>query len=148
METEILPSSKEYQSLNIIISTGKSKEYLGKTLNLKDLDSMSQEQIEAYYKIYELNYANKIGEGIVGSIVGVYAKAINKILPIDDIEKLDEDLNNDYILTNELKNIMSPVARTCGKLMALFSLSFLTLKHVKVQCKELCKVEESNLQSE
>ena len=133
--------SKQYQTLNVIISTGQSKEYLGRSFNAKDLDTMSQDEVDAYYNIYELNYANKIGEGIVNSIIGVYAKAVNKILPIDDVEKLESDLNSDYILTQELKNIMCPVARTCGKLMSLFSLSFITLKHVKIQCedKELCK---------
>ena len=147
METDILEEkpafySKQYQTLNVIISTGQSKEYLGRSINAKDLDAMGQDEIEAYYKIYELNYANKIGEGIVNSIIGVYAKAVNKILPIDDVEKLESDLNNDYILTAELKNIMCPVARTCGKLMSLFSLSFITLKHVKIQCQELCDNRE------
>ena len=37
---------------------------------------------------------------------------------------------------------MCPVARTCGKLMSLFSLSFITLKHVKIQCQELCDNRE------
>ena len=149
METDILCEqpkfmNKQYQTLNIIISTGKSKEYLGRTLNIKDLDAMSHDEMDAYYKIYELNYVNKVGEGIASSIICVYAKAINKVLPIDDVEKLESDLNNDYILTTELKNIMCPVAKTCGKLMSLFSLSFITLKHVKVQCKELCKDEENS----
>jgi hypothetical protein len=147
MEMEILdekPSclSKQYQTLNVIISTGQSKEYLGRSVSAKDLDAMSQDELDAYYKIYELNYANKIGEGIVNSIIGVYAKAINKILPIDDVKKLETDLNSDYILTHELKNIMCPVARTFGKLMSLFSLSFITLKHVKIQCEEICENKE------
>ena len=52
--------SKQYQTLNVIISTGQSKENLGRSINAKDLDA-GQDEIEAYYKIYELNYANKIG---------------------------------------------------------------------------------------
>ena len=134
--------SKQYQTLNVIISTGQSKEYLGRSVSVKDLDAMSQDEIDAYYKIYELNYANKIGEGIVNSIIGVYAKAINNLLHIDDVQKLESDLNSDYILTHELKNIMCPVDRTCGKLMSLFSLSFITLKHVKIQCEEICEDTE------
>lgn len=167
METEILQCdvrksnflSKSYQTLNIIISSGKSKEFLGRDVSLKELDLMDENKIEAYYKIYELNYANKIGESIITSIIAGYSKIVNKVLPIDDVEKLQEDLNNDYILTSELKNITGTVAATCGKLMSLFSLSFITLKHINVQgkvlCKELCKdsiviseVSESTLESQ
>jgi hypothetical protein len=167
METEILQCesrkihflSKQYQTLNIIISSGRSKEFLGKDVSLKELDSMDEDRIEAYYKIYELNYANKIGESIITGIIAAYSKVVNKVLPIDDVEKLQEDLNNDYILTSELKNITGTVAATCGKLMSLFSLSFITLKHINVQgkvlCKELCKesiviseVNQSTLESQ
>ena len=150
MEAEILDEkptcsgigNREYQTLNVIISTGQSKEYLGKTLSVKDLETMSSDQIEVFYRIYELTYANKIGENLVGTIINVYATVVNKVLPIDDVEKLQTDLNNDYILTTELKSLMGPVARTCGKLLSLFSLSFITLKHVKKQCQEMCNNEE------
>ena len=153
MEAEILDEkqtcsgigNKEYQTLNVIISTGQSKEYLGKTLSVKDLEAMSSDQIEVYYKIYELNYANKIGENLVGTLINVYATVVNKVLPIDDVEKLQTDLNNDYILTTELKSLMCPVARTCGKLLSLFSLSFITLKHVKMQCQEMCDCDNEEL---
>jgi len=154
METEILSDrqkqfvGKSYQTLNVIISSGRSKEFLGKVMTLKDLDAMDNDSIEAYYKIYELNYANKIGDSIITSLIAAYAKVVNKVLPIDDVDKLQEDLNNDYILTSELKNITGSVAATCGKLMSLFSLSFITLKHIKVrskeQCKELCQDEQSD----
>ena len=156
METDILNEErcinqyslkKSYQTLNIIISSGRSKEFLGRDFTLKDLDSMNGDRLEAYYKIYELNYANKIGESIITSMIAAYAKVVNKVLPIDDVEKLQEDLNSDYILTSELKNVTGTIAATCGKLMSLFSLSFITLKHIKVQGKELCKESNVTLES-
>ena len=148
--TTISPSicSKQYQTLNIIISSGKSKEFLGREVSLKDLESMDCDKLEAYYKIYELNYANKIGESIIASIIAVYSKVINKVLPIDNIKQLQEDLNNDYVLTSELKNITGTVAATCGKLMSLFSLSFHTFNHIKIQSKELAKEQCEELYNE
>ena len=53
---------------------------------------------------------------------------------------LHEDLSNDYILSNELKNVTGSIAATCGKLMSLFSLTFITIRHIKVKPKEHCKV--------
>lgn len=100
---------------------------------------MEEERLDAYYKIYELNYGNKIGENMNKSIFWLYAKVVNKVLPIDNLETLQDDLNNDYILTSELTNFTGTIAATWGKFMSLMSLSFITLKHIKVQGKELCK---------
>ena|ERR1051325_10178176 len=94
METEILQCesqktnflSKQYQTLNIIISSGRSKEFLGRDVSLKELGLMDEDKIEAYYKIYELNYANKISESIITGIIAAYSKVVNKVLPIDDVE--------------------------------------------------------------
>src|SRR6185436_7488211 len=107
--------SKEYQTLNVIISSGRSREFLGRDISVKDLDVMDRDKVEAYYKIYELNYANKINENIISSIIGAYAKVVNRVLPIDDVRELERDLNNDYLLVQELKNITGSVAATCGK---------------------------------
>jgi len=138
--------SKSYQTLNIIVSSGRSKEFLGRNVTVKELESMNSEQIEAYYKIYELNYADKISDNIIGGIVALYSRAVNKLLPIDDVEKLSEDLNNDYILRTELKNITAGVAAVCGKLMSVFSLGIVTFKHVKVlrneHVNQLCNEQD------
>ena len=130
--------STEYQTLNIIISSGRSRDLLGKDITVKDLDAMDQDTIKAYYKISELNYSSKISEGIVSSIIGAYAKVVNKVLPIDDVQKFEQDLNNDYILTSELKNVAGSLSTAYGKFMSLFSLSFITFKHIKMQPKEQC----------
>ena len=51
-------------------------------------------------------------------------------MPIDDVERLREDLHNDYILTTELKTITGGLATTCGKFMDIASLGITTLKHI------------------
>jgi hypothetical protein len=148
-DADTLCFSKSYQTLNILISSGRSKEFLGKNITLKDLDSMTGDQLDAFYKIYELNYADKINSNIINGIVDLYSRAVNRVLPIDDVEKLSQDLKNDYILTSELKNITAGVAAVCGKLMSVFSLGLITFKHLKVQTKpeEICNEELSNEQT-
>jgi hypothetical protein len=79
--------SKEYHTLNIVISTGRAKELLGCNMTVKELEELTSDKIDVYYRIYELNYANKVSSCL-------YSYAINKVLPIDDIEKLQEDLNS------------------------------------------------------
>ena len=142
------PVGKSYQTLKVTISSGKSKEFLGKHLDLKELETMSQDQIDAYYKIYELNYADKVNDNIIGGILDLYSRAVNRVLPIDDVDKLSDDLSNDYILTSELKNITAGLAAVCGKLLSVFNLSIITFKHIKVQPKEHCKEQVKELCNE
>jgi len=80
---------KEYQALNIVISTGRSNELLGRHVTIKELDEMS---IEVYHKIYELNCSEKVSSSLNGAIISLYSYAINKVVPIDDVEKLQADL--------------------------------------------------------
>jgi len=140
--------SKSYQTLNIVISSGRSKEFWGKNITIKELESMTQDQIDAYYKIYELNYADKINNNIIGGMIELYSRTVNRVLPIDDVAKLSEDLNKDYVLTSELKAITAGLASVCGKLMSVFSLGIITFKHIKVQVKELCNEQDKELGNE
>lgn len=129
--------SKEYQALNIVISTGQSRELLGRNVTSKDLGEMTSDEITAYYKIYELNYANKVSNYLNGTIIRLYSYAVDKVVPIDDIEKLQEDLNSSYILNNELRNITGGLARVGGKIWSLVELSLTTFKHIRLSIPEV-----------
>ena len=130
---------KEYQTLNVVISTGRSKELLGRLITVKDLEDMSVDEIEAYYKIYELNYTEKVSTSLNHALVSLYSYIINKVVPIDDVDKLIDDLNNSYILNNELKNMTGGLARVGGKIWSLVELGLTTAKQAKMQTKELLK---------
>jgi len=141
--------NKSYETLNVIISTGRARELLGKNLTVEKLAEMSDEEVEAYYKIYELNYADKVSNYLIDAVYHVYSYIANKYLPIDDIEKLRENLHSDYILTTELKTITSCLATTCGKFMAIASLDITTSKHIRrapekkqMKCRKLTKNNE------
>ena len=127
--------SKEYQTLNIVVSTGRSRELLGRVVTVQELDGMSFEELEAYFKIYELNYADKVSNSLNNAILDLYTFAVNKVVPIDDVDKLRHDLNNSYILNHELKNLTGGISRISGKLWSLVEITLTTVKHLKVQCK-------------
>ena len=94
---------------------------------------MSLEQIEVYHKIYELNYSEKVSSSLNGAIISLYSYAVNKVVPIDDVEQLQADLNNSYILSHELKNLTGGLARVGGKIWSLVELGLTTMKHIKVE---------------
>ena len=148
MESQILGvqsphHDKQYQVLHDIICSGTSKQFLGRKLTLEDLDSMDDGRLLVNYKIYELNDADRIrGEFMISGIISVYSKAVNKVLPIDNVDELEDDLNSDYILTRDLKNITGAIGATCGNLMSLFSVGLTTCKHIKIQCKEVTELND------
>jgi len=123
--------NKSYETLYIVISTGQSKELLGKTITLDGLNKMSDEEIEAYYKIYEVSYAQRINDNLIDAVYRMYAFVLNRYLSIDDTEKLVEDLRNNYVLTSELKSLAGGLAATFGKFVAIAELGTTTLKHIK-----------------
>jgi hypothetical protein len=144
--------SKEYHTLNIVVSTGRSKELLGRVVTVKELNEMTFEELEAYFKIYELNYADKVSNNLNNAIIDLYTFAVNKVVPIDDVEKLRNDLYDSYILNHELKNFTGGISRISGKLWSLVEITLTTVKHLKIgqeQCKEIyeeqCKVVDSSL---
>ena len=134
-----MESFKEYQALNVIVSTGRSQELLGKVITVKDLESMSLEEIETYYKIYELNYCEKVSSSLNNALIKLYASLVNRVLPIDNVDQLREDLNNSYILNNELKNITGSFIHVGGKIWSLVELGLTTAKHITVSSNELYK---------
>jgi hypothetical protein len=55
--------------------------------------------------------------------------AIDLFLPINDKEKLHEDLRNYYIVVNELDRWIGLISLRMGGLMAVASTSFMTLNN-------------------
>jgi hypothetical protein len=141
--------NKEYNTLNIVISTGRSKELLGRNVTVRELDEVSGDELEAYYKICELNYAEKVSSSLNNAILDLNSFAVNKFVPIDDVETLRKDLHESYILNNKLKTFTGRFARVGGKIWSLIEITLTTVKHIKPlfkeQCEVFCKDNESSL---
>ena len=105
-EQNVRDENQKYYStqLSIVISSGRSKELLGKTISIKQIESMANEELEKLYKIYESNLAGRVSNIITASVIMIACKLINKTLPIDNANELENDLKNDYLLISELKN--------------------------------------------
>jgi len=95
--------NKSYETLYIVISTEQSKELLGKTITLNGLNKMSDKEIEAYYKIYEVSSAQRINDNLIDAVYRMYAFVLNRYLSINDTKKLVEELQNNNILTMNSK---------------------------------------------
>ena len=92
-----------------------------------------------------MSYAQRINDNLIDAVYRMYAFVLNRYLSIDDTEKLVEDLQNNYILTSELKSLTNGLAATFGKFVAIAELGTTTLKHTKrPQETELDNTQELN----
>ena len=55
------------------------------------------------------------------------------VVKVDDIEKLQQDLKNDYIINHELSSLAGGVALSCGRWLALANAALITTKHVQLE---------------
>ncbi|MCG8431050.1 MAG: hypothetical protein MJA29_07745, partial [Candidatus Omnitrophica bacterium] len=113
--------------LEILVATGKSKEFTGKQLTFQDLDYMSEKDLLKYYRIYQSTLAVRVNDTFSKYAVKTYCTLANWLLPIENKDRLYEDLRNDYILQNELDKWTGWLSLKMGGLMAVASTTLITV---------------------
>jgi hypothetical protein len=84
--------------LEILVATGKTQDFVGKRLTFNDLDYMSEKDLLKYYRLYQSALAVRVNDTFSKIIIKSYSTFVGFFLPIEDKEKLYDDLRNDYIL--------------------------------------------------
>ena len=96
-----IPAQRE--KLAVLVSTGKSKEAIGVQLTHDQVKRLSDKDVQKYSKRYEAYIGNKTT--LIDSALMLYSKGIGIAVLIDDVKKLQEELNNDYIINQELSSL-------------------------------------------
>ena len=55
------------------------------------------------------------------------------VVSIDDANKLQKELKNDYIINQELSSLAGGLVLRCGRWLALANAALITTKHVKFE---------------
>ena len=63
----------------------------------------------------------------------LYSKAVGRVVQIDDVKALQEELNMDYIITQELSTLAGGLALRFGRFLALANTALITAKHIKFE---------------
>ena len=132
------------ESLAILASLGSTEEYLGKAMSLGDIKRLSPKQVEKYFNRYKTVMGKKVSTGLVESAISAASVLISYVIPVDDVEALNEDLKNDDLVKRELSNFAGLLVLKGGRLVALASGLFKVAKHVKLRPSE----ENSNKNQE
>ena len=60
-------------------------------------------------------------------------KGAGMFVSIDDVEKLQQELKNDYIINQELSSLAGGIALRCGRWLALANAALITTKHIRLE---------------
>ena len=126
-----LPVKRE--KLAILVSTGKAKEAIGVQLTHDQVKRLSDKDVEKYHKRQEAYIGSKTTESLIDSFLMLISKGLGLVVKIDDVEKLQQDLKNDYIINHELSSLAGGIALSCGRWLALANAALITTKHVQLE---------------
>ena len=126
----------ERESLEILASLGTTEEYLGKAMSLGDIKKLSPKQVKKYFNRYKTVMGKRVSTGLVESAISAASVLISYVIPVDDVESLNEDLKNDDLVKRELSNFAGLLVLKGGRLVALASGLFKVAKHVKLRPSE------------
>ena len=128
-----IPAKRE--KLAVLVSTGKAKEVVGVNLTHDQVKRLSDKEVENYHKRQEAYIGSKTTESLIDFLLMFFSKGLGMVVKVDDIEKLQQDLKNDYIINHQLSTLAGGVALRFGRWLALANSVFITTKHVQLKNK-------------
>ena len=126
-----IPSKRE--KLAVLVLTGKAKEAIGVQLTHDQVKRLSDKEVEKYNKRQEAYIGSKTTESLIDSFLMLFSKGLGMVVKVDDVEKLQQDLKNDYIINHELSSLAGGIALSCGRWLALANAALITTKHVQLE---------------
>ena len=115
-----IPAKRE--KLAILVSTGKSKEAIGVQLTHEQVKRLSDKEVEKYSKRQEAYIGSKTTESLIDSFLLLASKGLGLVVKVDDVEKLQQELKNDYIINQDW--------------LALANAALITTKHIQLDKPE------------
>ena len=105
------------EQLHILVTSGKSKEMVGRVLSQGDVDKMNAPEARKLYRRYETVIASPTTDALA-DLLYLTSKIVGMALPIDDIEALHVDLLSDYIINQAMQSLYGTLSLRSGWLPA------------------------------
>ncbi|CAC5378303.1 unnamed protein product [Mytilus coruscus] len=122
---------KKRERLSSVVAGGNSKQYLGKELQLSDIDKMTTEQIDKLYCKYEARLGASMTKTLGNSFINLYVMGVSKYFKVVDPPKLIQDLKEDPFLNHGLTNICCELYYKYGMYLAPFTAMLTTARHIE-----------------
>ena len=142
-------SELKRERLSAIVAGGKGKQYLGKDLQLSDINSMSAEEINKLYTKYEARLGSSMTKTLGNSFINLYVLGVSKYFNVIDPPKLIKDLEEDPYIDNALNRGCCELYYRFGMYLAPFTAALTTAKYIDFHTKDdFSNIEKEENESE
>lgn len=133
------------ERLSAIVAGGGSKQYLGKDLQMSDIDTMTPEQINKLYCRYEARLGASMTKTLGNSFINLYVMGVSKYFNVVNPPKLIQDLEEDPFINHALTSTCCELYYRYGMYLAPFTAMLTTTKHINfVEDKESENIDIKN----
>lgn len=127
---------KKRERLSAVVAGGSSKQYLGKEVQLSDIDTMTTEQIKKLYCKYEARLGASMTKTLGNSFINLYVMGVSKYFNIANPPKLIQDLEEDPFINHALTTTCCELYYRFGMYLAPFTAMLTTARHIDFQKKD------------
>jgi len=131
-----IPDNNKKDRLSAIVAGGGSKQYLGRDLQLTDIDSMSNEEINKLYCRYEARLGASMTKTLGNSFINLYAMGVSRFFKVDDPPKLISELEEDPFINHALTSACCELYYRYGMYLAPLTAMLTTVKHIDFKNKK------------
>lgn len=121
---------KKRERLSAIVAGGGSKQYLGKDLQMSDIDTMTSEQINKLYCRYEARLGASMTKTLGNSFINLYVMGVSKYFNVVNPPKLIQDLEEDPFINHALTSTCCELYYRYGMYLAPFTAMLTTTRHI------------------
>jgi len=126
--TTNIPALRE--QLAVLVSTGRCKEAIGKSLSQEDVRRLDEKEVLNLYKRYETYVGSKTTDTLIDNFLSLAIKGVGMIVEIDDADALKNELKGDFIISKEMSQFCGGLALKFGSTLAAVNATAITAKHV------------------
>ena len=118
------------ERLSAIVAGGGSKQYLGKDLQMSDIDTMTPEQINKLCCRYEARLGASMTKTLGNSFINLYVMGVSKYFNVVNPPKLIQDLEEDPFINHALTSTCCELYYRYGMYLAPFTAMLTTARHI------------------
>ena len=118
------------ERLLAIVAGGNSKQYIGKDLQLSDINTMPPEEINKLYCRYEARLGASMTKTLGNSFINLYVMGVSKYFNVTNPPKLIQDLEEDPFINNALTSTCCELYYRYGMYLAPFTAMLTTARHI------------------
>ena len=123
-------TQQKRERLSAIVAGVGSRQYLGREVQLSDIDQMSAEEIDKLYCRYEARLGATMTKTLGNSFIDLYVVAVSRYFNVANKPKLIEELEEDRFINHSLTSVCCELFYRYGMYVAPFTAILTTARHI------------------